>query len=280
MVRMSDPFASPKKNTNTSDDIRRLYRDWTKVIQPHQVQDQVSVGFLPKGTDLFRSRSSAVPFWPDPVAWFGIHSTCASGAYGSQIRHFKTKKNLMLIDMSDVNTIVRLRGLIKSQCPDVLPLFDRSFRIISPKDASKFVLRATEKFTDLESAKCLKHIFRNNQGINGWFHLRIRKNANEPSSTFHPEIMLFDIKNVEMQGKPELTEEQDRNLGAKYYEEEKSKTTTLGKRGRREPTPNLGAPSSPPPQRRPPPPPPNQGTSGQHSRPSLPKPDKSGFDSD
>lgn len=279
---MSDPFASPKKSKNTEQDIRRLYKDWTDVIQCCHVQNQVSVGFLPEGTDLFRSRSSAVEFWPDPVAWFGIHSTCASGAYGSQIRHFKTRDNLMLIDMSDVKTVERLRGLIKNKCPNVLQLFDRSFQIISPKDAPKFVLRATEKFTDLESAVCLKEIFRGNKGINGWFHLRIRKNVDEPKSTFHPEIMLFDISNVAPQGKPELTADQDKNLGAKFYEEEQSKKTTLGKRGRQsEPTPNWGESLSPP-RKAPPRIPPNQGTSEQRSRPSLPtglpKPDLSGFD--
>ena len=272
---MSDPYASPTKKANTSDDIKRLYKDWTNVIDCCKFKDEVSVGFLPEETDLFRSRSSAVPFWPDPVAWFGIHSTCASGAYGSQIRHFKTNKNLMLIDMSDVKTVERLRSLIKDKCGSgVLSLFDKSFQIISPKGAPKFVLRATEKFTDLESAKCLKEIFRNNEGINGWFHLRIRKNANEPSSTFHPEIMLFDIKNVDLQGKPELTIEQDKKLGAKAYEEQK----ILGKRGRHsEPTPNWGEPSSPP--RKAQPPIPNQGTS-RPSLPNLPKPNLSGFDSD
>jgi len=233
-------FESPKKNNNTTRDLDLLYRDWTTEIQCCKLENSISYGFLPRGSDLFRSRSSAVEFYPDPVAWFGTHSTCSSGAYGSQMYHFKTLKNLGLINMSDVDTVERLRSLITDS--RVLDLFDKSFRIISQTRDFKYVLRATEKYNDLEVAKYLKKLFENNEGINGWFHKRIRKSMYEENLLFHPEIMLFNIENVSTRVPAVLTSDQENKMGAIAYKEQ----SILGKRPARPPTTmNMDTPSPP-----------------------------------
>jgi len=217
-------FESPTKPTfKTLEQLNKYYPDWTEQIKCCEVQDEISYGFLPLGTDLFRARKSIVEFFPDSVAWFGSRNLCASGEYGSQVYHFKTLKNLGLINMGNVNTIKKIKKLVMSNS-EAFEALNKSFRIIN----NEFVLRASEKETDLIIAVYLKELFKNNNGINGWFHFDIKKSS-ESHETFHPEIMIFDIKNISYKDRRpiERTEKENDLLSEKLNDERDTERKSL-----------------------------------------------------
>jgi len=170
--------------------------DWTQVAQKVQGGKYFGMYFIPKGTELFRGdiqwydkcKHGSSVYTKGGPSWFGTQRVAE--IYGPAIR-FKTRENLYLLAMDDINTLNKLRGEFTGK--PVLRSLNESFNIFDD-GIVKYIQRISDSEHDYKIAREICE----ESGVPGWAHLTMRDDTSK--GTFHAEIVLCDAKYVQCTG--------------------------------------------------------------------------------
>lgn len=265
---MSDPYATPP-----SSPVKLSSQpDWTKQIQCCRIENHnghsFKVGTLPAGSSLYRVRPEDVPLYTHSIAWYSNYDLAETLEHGENIFKFTIPNKLNLLDMGDVDTINTIRILFRNlgysqELKDIDVVFEVKNTNKHGKKVPVYVYRKSYKNEDFRVAEALKKIFTD---LQGWFHLEIPAHTQRGSQ--EAEVLLFDNSNAGVSELVPLTKEQKGKVALRRSDPKKAKAVKRPAPDTPPHTPRRGEPSTSFT---------GQSSTSNPTRPSLPKPDLSGF---